>query len=260
MIFFAPTDFEIFDETHAANPECDVQRVRLRDQLAWLHQQIYPEMRARRWDLHPHWVPQYLISTARLTPAIPRIDFLLLRYSKAETVVKLMRKELGEDFSHPYRTAILGIRADEQGMAVELLVTDRAWADAQNFKNKLVHGAPEKRHLRQLLAELGGNYTFTLEAIEREAHTELARVRCSRLVNLGVLDALFEKYSPGRHQLRVNFRYLPGDPLLEAETFPNQALLRLGQLYLLYQFISWSPRNNYLSRAHPRDQQSESNS
>ncbi len=145
-------------------------------------------------------------------------------------------------------------------MSVELLVTDKAGADAQNLKNKLVHGAPEKRHLRQLFAELGGDYVLTLDTLDHDAQTELMRVRCSRLVNLGVLDSLLDRYNPGHHQLKVAARYLPGDPRLEEGAFPTEALLRLGQLYLLYQFISWSPRNNYLSRANVHDQKSELNS
>ncbi len=92
MSFFAPADFQAFEEPHSTDPGFDVERVRLRDLLAWLHEQIYPEVRTRRWDLHPHWVPQYLISTARLSALVPRIDFLLLRYSKAETVVQLLKR------------------------------------------------------------------------------------------------------------------------------------------------------------------------
>ncbi len=257
MSFFTPTDFEIFSEAHASDPGCDVPRVQLRGRLASLHGEIYPEIRARKWDLHPHWVAQYLISTARIQPAMPRIDFLLLRYSKAETIVRMMKKEFGEDFTHPYRTALLGVRIDALGLAVEMLVSDRAWVDAQNFKNKLVHGAPEKRHLRQLLAELGGDYTLTYET--SEPRQEILRTRCSRLVNLGTLDTTIAKFSPGEHQIKVAIHYPPGHPCLEDEALPTEILLRLGQLYLLYQFVNWSPRNDYVSHSNLRDQKSELN-
>ncbi len=244
MPSFIYTDFSVFSEANAVNPERDLDRVRLRDRLAELHDEIYPEMRMRRWDLHPHWVPRYLISTARLEPPHTRIDFLLLRYGKAETVVRLMKKELGEDFSHPYSTVLMAVRLDEHGLAVEMLLTHKAWADAENFKNKLLQGPPEKRHLRQLLAELGSDFALSIES---PTHQELVRVRCSRLVNLGVLDATMEKFNPHAHQLRVGIRYAPDDPRLDAEVLPGQVLLRFGQLYLLYQFFSWSPRNDFLS-------------
>ncbi|MGB8643602.1 MAG: hypothetical protein WCF84_00050 [Anaerolineae bacterium] len=244
MSFFTPTDLSVFSESHAADPAYDLERVRLRDRLADLHGQIYPEMRTRRWDLHPHWTPRYLISTARLEPPHTRIDFLLLRYGKAETVVRLMKKELGEDFAHPYSTILLGVRIQEDGLALEMLLTHRAWADAQNFKNKLAQGAPEKKHLRQLFAELGANFSLSLESATRQ---ELLRARCSRLVHLGTLDATLAKYEPGVHQLRVAIHYNPDDPRLQAEALPAEVLLRFGQLYLLYQFTSWSPRNDFLS-------------
>jgi hypothetical protein len=263
MRFFAPGEFEMFSEVHASDPDRDADRVRLRDRLAWLHQQIYPEMRARRWDLHPHWVPQYLISTAKVGPSVPRIEFLLLRYSKAETVVKLMEKELGEDLELPSHNAVLAVRADRLGLGVEFLVPDLAWADAQNFKNKLAYGAPEKRHLRQLFAELGGDYTLTYEAVdqrEREAASlQVLRVKCSRLVNLGTLDTTFAKLTPGVHQMSVAIRYAQDDPRLETDSLPTEILHRMGQLYPLYQFVSWSPRNDYLPVSKTLDQKSESN-
>lgn len=261
MPFFLPSDFQVFTDPRAADPSSDVERVRLRDKLAWLHEQIYPEIRARRWDIHPHWTKQYLISTARLVPGVPRIDFLLLRYGKAETVVKLMKKEFGEDLSHPYSTALLGVRANAHGLAVELLLPDKAWADGRNFKNKLAHGAPQKRHLRQLFAELGRYYYMTLELPSWQTgsavNTELLRIKCSRLVNLGTLDAAMGRFAAGEHQLRVSADYAADDERLDGDALPGEILYRLGQLYLLYQFVSWSPRNDYLPRANAQDADSE---
>ncbi len=252
MPFFTASDLEVFAESRAVDPAFDLERVRLRDRLAELHGQIYPEMRMRRWDLHPHWVPRYLISTARLEPPHTRIDFLLLRYSKAETVVRLLKKELGEDFSHPYSTGLLGVRLQQDGVEIELLVTHRAWADGRNFKNKLAQGAPEKKHLRQLMAELGSDFSLSLESATRE---QLLRARCSRLVNLGTLDATLDKYDPQAHELRIAMHFNPDDPRLEDAVLPTETLVRFGKLYLLYQFISWSPRNDFITRVHARSEQ-----
>ncbi len=257
MSFFDWSDFQSLADPRAADPAADVDRVRLRDKLAWLHQQIYPEILARRLDLHPHWNSQYLISSARLGPAIPRIDFLLLRYSKAETIVQRMKKEFGEDFSHPYRTGMLDVRADGQGLYVELLVTDRASIDGRNLKRKLGQDAPAKHQLPQFFADLGGDYTLTLELPDR---CELLRLRCTRLLHPGTLDDVFTRYTPSEHQLRVAIHYSPGDLRLGTDRLPEEILLRLGQLYPLYQFISWSPRNDYLSQPRPGDYQSDSNS
>lgn len=260
MAFFEPTDFQIFTPENAKDGQMDPDRVRLRDKMAWLHEQIYPEIRARRWDVHPHWNPQYLISTARVSRSVPRIDFLLLRYSKAETVVKLIRKEFGQDLSHPDSTALLGVRADGLGISIELDIGEKAWADARNLKNKLVHGAPEKRHLRQIFAELGGDYTLTLDLVahngEEDADVQALRAKCSRLVNLGTLDSTLSKYEPSDHRLKVAIQFAADDPRLGADTLPAEILYRLGQLYLLYQFVSWSPRNDYLSRPNSDDRTS----
>ncbi len=265
MSFFTSADFVIFSDAYATDPAHDAKRVRVREKLAGLHQQIYPEMRARRWDLYPHSNPGALISPAHISPTAARIEFMMLRYSKPETVVKLLKRETGEDFSHWYGNAMLDIRVNARGLAVELFISNKAHADGENFKNKLVHGAPRKRHLRQLCAELGGDYMLTLfESVRREdgsfSQREVLGARCSRLVNLGVLEATLAKYAPTVQHLSIATRYGGNHPRLETEQLASEILYRLGQLYPVYQFVSWLPRNDYLIREQLQDKQSKLNS
>ncbi len=263
MSFFTSADFDIFDEASASDAALDDARAHVRNKLAWLHQQIYPEMRARRWDLHSYWQPQWLISPARISSAVPRIDSMTLRYSKPETVVRLMKKEFGEDFSKWFANALLGITLDPYGVSVELFVSHKAWADGQNFKNKLLNGAPQKRHLRQLLAEMGGGYSLHIAEPPSTdlslSRTEIARASCSRLINLGALNATLAEYQPGAHDLKIARTLAQGDERADAETLAAEVLFRLGQLYPLYQFVTWLPRNDYLPRSSAAQIRTESN-
>ncbi len=90
--FFPSTDYAVFENGLVANAEYDGERERIRNKLTLLHKSIYPEIRKRKWDLHPHWMPQWLISASRISPATARIEFMTLRYSKPETTIKLMKK------------------------------------------------------------------------------------------------------------------------------------------------------------------------
>lgn len=249
-MFFLPADYAVFENGLAGNAEYDGERERVRDKLAYLHRMIYPEIRKQKWDLHPHWMPQWLISASRISPATARIDFMTLRYSKPETTIKLMKKQLIEDFGHFYANAMLAARIDKEGFAVELYVSEKAWVDGQNLKNRLRDGTQQRGHFRNLLAELGGEHTFRLSQFVRSeerpiGYQEIMRAKASRLVNVGMLNAAMEKYKPGGHELRLGINYEPDDERLSADNIAAEILTRLAQLYPVYAFLSWSPKNDY---------------
>jgi hypothetical protein len=249
-LFFSPADYAVFENGLGGNPDYDGERERVKDKLVFLHRAVYPEIRKRKWDLHPHWMTQWLISASRISPATPRIDFMTLRYSKPETTIKLMKKELFEDFGHFYANAMIAARIDKEGFAVELYVSDKAWVDGQNLKERLRDGADQRGHFRTLLADLGGEYTLRLSQYIRgedgfTRYEEALRAKASRLVNVGMLNATMEKYKPGGHDLRLGIYYPSNDKRLSAEHIADEVLTRIEQLYPIYAFLSWSPKNNF---------------
>jgi hypothetical protein len=250
QLFFSSADYAVFESGLSGNPDYDGERERVRDKLIFLHKQIYPEIRKRKWDLHPHWMPQWLISASRISPATARIDFMTLRYSKPETTIKLMKKQLFEDFGHFYANAMIAARIDKEGFAIELYVSDKAWVDGQNLKSRLRNGALERGHFRNLLAELGGEHTFRLLQFVRNEERgpgfqEVMRAKASRLVNVGMLNSAMEKYTPGGHELHLGIYYKPDDERLGADNLAKEVLTRFEQLYPIYAFLSWSPKNDY---------------
>ena len=249
-MYFSPADYAVFGNGLSTSPDYDGERERIRDKLIFLHNAIYPHIRKRKWDLHPHWMSQWLISASRISPATARIDFMTLRYSKAETIIKLMKKELIDDFGHFYANAMLAARVDKNGFAVELLVSEKAWVDAQNLKHRLQDGAEQRGHFRNLLAELGGEHTLSLSKFMREdgrplGYQEIMRAKASRLVNVGMLNSTMEKYEPGGHDLRLGIQYKPNDARLDADNIADEILTRFEQLYPIYAFLSWSPKNDF---------------
>ncbi|MDE3089930.1 MAG: hypothetical protein KGJ80_11170 [Chloroflexota bacterium] len=248
--YFSLPDYAVFENRLAMNAEYDGERERVRNKLVSLHKAIYPEIRKRRWDLHPHWMPQWLISASRISPATARIEFMTLRYSKPETTIKLMKKQLIEDFGHFYANAMLAARIDREGFAIELFISEKAWVDGQNLKNRLRDGTLQRGHFRSLLAELGGEHALRLSQFVRGeerpiGYQEIVRAKASRLVNVGMLNSTMEKYKPGGHELRLGIAYKPDDARLTADNIASEILTRLEQLYPIYAFLSWSPKNDY---------------
>jgi len=248
--YFSAADYAVFDNGLGTNPEYDGERERIKDKLTRLHQVIYPAIRKSKWDLHPHWMTQWLISASRISPATPRIDFMTLRYSKPEPTIKLMKKELFEDFGHFYANAMIAVRVDKEGCAVELFVSDKAWVDGQNLKNRAQVNPAERDHLRDMLAELGSEYSLRLSRFFRNdegftRYEEVLRAKASRLVNVGVLNSMMDKYKPGGHELRIGIYYTPDDKRLSEIRIADEMLARITQLYPIYAFLSWSPKNDY---------------
>ncbi|MBI4674660.1 MAG: hypothetical protein HY741_23695 [Chloroflexi bacterium] len=243
MNLFSLSDLKALNEAHASDPAYDLARRQARNQLVWLHERIYGEMRARRWDVH--FRPEWSISPAQVSAQAPSINALRLRYTKAEYVARLMQKQFGGPPLTWEDLAWLGIGLDGQGVFVEWNIPATARLDAQNFYNKLVMGAPEKRTLRQILAELGGEGTLSL----RQQGQVILNVRCARLVDLNVLNNTLEKFVPGMHDWNIAMRLLVTDTRLATNAAPDELLYRLAQLYGLHQFAVWSPRNNFLDRA-----------
>ncbi len=243
MNLFSLSDLKALHAAHASDPAYDLARMTARNQLVWLHERIYGEMRARRWDVH--FRPEWSISPAQISPQAPSITALRLRYTKAEYVARWMQKQFGGPPVDWENFAWLGVGLDGQGVFVEWSIPASARLDAQNFYNKLATGAPDKRTFRQILAELGGEGALSLQ---QRGQTVL-NVRCARLVDLNVLNSTLEKFVPGLYDWNITMRLLVTDARLATNGAPDELLYRLAQLYGLHQFAVWSPRNNFLDPA-----------
>lgn len=242
--FFSRAEFELFQGEASASEDHNEARLRLKEKLMALHDQVYPRMRELNWDLYPPPGRHPRISPALVTANLRRVEFMTCYYTRPETVMHLMRHAYAEPAPGVQGNACLGLRLDEKGLGVELVVSREAWVDGVNFRTRALGGAPGRRHLRQLLAACAG-CTVTYEGTPGDERTLSFRAQAVRLVNLGVLDAALARYQPGLHTLRLQSRLAPKDSHLAADTLPGVVLDRLAQLYPLYDYLAWSPKNNY---------------
>lgn len=241
MNLFALADLKPFTGENVSDPTYNVARTHALNQLAWLHEKIYGEIRGRRWDLY--YRPDWSLPAGQVTAATPVVERLELKYTKSDTVARLMHKQYGGARLDWDELSRLAIGLDAHGVFVEWRIPAAARLDAQNFFNKVTEGAPEKRTLRQIFAEVSGEGVLTL--LEEQQPVE--RLRCARLVDLNVLNTLFARFVPGKHEWLIAMRFLVTDPRLQSSAAPDELLYRLAQLYSLHQFAAWSPRNNFVN-------------
>ena len=248
QFFFAPDDYAAFEPVCRRDELYNERRQIVRDKLIRLHALIYPEMRRRGWEIHPHWRKEWLVSAWYLSSRVSSIPYLKLRYSKPEALVKRMEKLFLDDFGHFYAHAMMDIVISDKGLGVELSVPAAGWVDGQNLRGKLTNAleAPLFRdQFSQDLRRLDNRFRFQIEAyIERNRH--LVYARRARSVTSGSQTAVVTgAYRPGAHDLRIVIWYLPHEARLRKDVIREEVLARLEELYPLYHFITWSPTNDY---------------
>ena len=72
MNLFALSDLKALQGAHSSDPAYDFARQHARNQLVWLHEKIYGEMRARRWDVY--FRPEWSFSQAHVSDDLPMVD------------------------------------------------------------------------------------------------------------------------------------------------------------------------------------------
>lgn len=246
--FFSSEDYGIFGSQKASSKVYDGERQRVRDKLLALHDVLYPEIRRRGWDLHPHWHPPNIVSTWFIG-RIQTIQFMKLRYLRSGDDVRRVGAMMGiprpldraetQYTKHP----MIGIRIDRHYVALELLLTDQAWWDAQNFRRKVEQHEAERRQFVDLLRRLEADSIFGgwPDSQEPELITTAAD-----LADEGQLLAWLAGFEPGYDWLRLGIWYNDhNNPCLTTRRISDEIITHFEQLYPVYEFLLWRPDNNY---------------
>jgi len=247
-LFFVPADYAAFEEDRRRDELYNERRKIVRDKLIRLHALIYPEMRRREWEIYPHWRKEWLVSAWYVSPRMSSIPYLKLRYSKPENLVKRMEKLFLDDFGHFYAHAMMDVVISEKGLGVEMYVPAAAWVDGQNLRGKLTN-ALEAQAFREefanILRRLDNRFRLQIEEYSEGQRVLVYARRARSVTNPAQIAAATAAYRPGAHDLRVIIWYLPDEPCLRKARIREEVLTCFGQLYPLYQFITWSPTNDY---------------
>jgi hypothetical protein len=253
--FFSLQDHAAFTEDKVTSSRFDKERQRVRDQFLALHDVLYPEIRRQELEIHPHWHKPNIVSTWYIG-RVEQIWFMKLRYLRSRAQVQAVEKMMGIpkplDYTETQYTKhpMMDIRIDSRYLAIELLVTEWAWWDAQNFKYKIERHEAERRKFIQILQSLGHDYIFG--GWPDTSKPELITTAAD-LANADQLLGWLSKFEPGTSWLRLGIWYdvrtTPDDFRLRTGRIVGEILHRFEQLYPAYQFLLWSPDNDYQSHS-----------
>ena len=249
--YFYPDDYAVFSRACAASSRYDKQRKRVRDKFVALHDVLFPEIERQGWDLHPHWHTPNIVSSWKIG-RVDRIWFMKLRYLRAGEKVKDLEKLMDVpaplDYAETLYTKhpMLDVRIDEKFFTIELLVTEWAWWDAQNFKGKLASDAAERSRFLQMLTGLGQDFIFGGWPDTQDPRLVTT---AADLADDARLEIWLRGFEPGVDWLRLGIWYSnPADFRLHSVRIAEEVLYRFSQLYPVYEFLLWTPRNNYRQR------------
>lgn len=251
--YFDVSDFEVFDKTHRREPLYDERRGLVKEKLVRLHDQVSPEIRRRGWEIHPHWHKGWIVSAWYISPHMSSIPFMRLRYAKSKKLVDRMEKLFLEDFGRFHAHAMLAFGIDADTVGIELIVPSAAWVDGQNLRGKLV-GAPEAYEFRHDFSEMVSSLGFRArvqieEHSEEEGPRKVWGKRAKAFAAAAPLATALAIYQPGKHSLHIGTWYGPDDPQLRTGFIAREVLDRFEELYPLYEFVAWKPRNDYRRHA-----------
>jgi hypothetical protein len=249
--YFGLNDYGTFTDDKVASPRFDKDRQKVRDKFLALHDVLYPEIKRRGWELHPHWYAPNIVSTWYIG-WLRQIEFMKLRYLRSWDQVKDIESRMG--LPRPLETSetqytkhpMLDIRLDAEYLAIELLLTDQAWWDAQNLKNKIVSDAEARDHFISILRNLGHDYVFG--GWPDSSRPDLITTAAD-LARGDALEDWFSRFEPGYDWLRLGIWYSDkNDYRLSKARIVQEILYRFEQLYPVYEFLLWVPENDYRNR------------
>lgn len=237
--YFTLEDFQSAAGIHA-------QTTLLADKFSELHRSLYRRMRDLTWNLYPLWDKSPVVP-GRSASASGPVAGLSLPYLRSREQAILVERLMGRDGADaPLKLALdrhplIELRLTEQHFAVELILSPSSWLDQRNLVGKL-SVLRHRQTLRQLMTRMDGDNLigFWSGAYLSDAHVELRQLLRGRF-----LEEWMSTFCDGQDWLRVGMWYAPDDPALETSAIVPELMRRIGTLYHLYSFITWTSNNNY---------------
>lgn len=242
---FTETTFAAFEPKKWSSNIYNVERMTINEQMRALGMLLEPALTTRYrlgWDVSSH-VPNIFNNK--------RVNDMTLYFTRTETQRKAIAplldsriplQEQIHDSAEHHRHVTLGVRLDQKGLELGLLLHSNAWLDVMNLLNRcrmpleaenfvrLVNGQPEGTVVRIGPDKLVKAQDFSVQDIERLEHA--------------VLNEVFLIF--------IGQQFEPNDTRIQGPQFVGIARTALEQLLPLWDFIAWRPASDYLEPAADR--------
>ena len=149
---------------------------------------------------------------------------------------QIKRSDINADL-HPH----IEMRLTDEHLAIELVISTRAWVDQQNLAGKLTLPRHRDDFVRQLQGLGHGYYLGYWDG----ANLEDMHLQSSLFYRIRILNEWLYTFEPGRDTFRLGFWYSPETLLMDEASLIEELTEKFQALYGIYNFIAWRADNNY---------------
>jgi hypothetical protein len=200
-----------------------------------LHHRLFA--RFTKYNIHLRAVTDTRTVACYGTGGLPTIAYIRPS-DEASTVERMMGRDIVNEPINLRLHPVIELRADDNGLSLELLVTPEAWWDQQNLLGKL--GIERHRHhFRSIISRLGENYRL---GFWEGTHLDDMHLSAKQLSYSGVFDQWMATYSEGQDWFRTGVWYANEEI---TDSLPNELFQHAQELYKVYNYISWTGNNDY---------------
>lgn len=206
-------------------PEADAERLGVWNRLYELHEQLLPAIRERNWDIHPHHIHDFIISSFRHGEYTnERLSSLWLHYGRGEADIERFKREFGER-----QTSMYQIR-------LQILVqSDRVyvWLSAKNgggvvdrtkFRENM--RSPKYREdFFNLLKALSKESFISINDEDRTVHS---------FADAASLQSFTKEDNINQEYFIIGRKYLPDDKKLSTDNIVSTIIEDFTLLYPIY--------------------------
>lgn len=205
------------------------------DSLLAVHSRLYARFRKSDLNLQA-------LTGCRSVTDPQRAETYVVAYTRPETEARIVESLMGRDVPGTaidvYRHPVIELRATNDGLAIELVISKDAWLDQENLLGKL---SIDRHRLafRKMLYNLSGDYRL---GFWRGTHLDDMHLTSSQLAHPTVFDQWMSTFSPRQDWFRIGMWYekpVPSDELA------RDLFTRTQELYQIYTFAAWTGNNNY---------------
>lgn len=227
---FQPGHYETFSGDKPWRDDVPVRQERLKviAEMQWLHKQLYPKIRAQKWDLHPHHQKQHLTSSfhhvwielqthnisdhedkvGRWKPIIKEISSIWLHYGKSKDQLTAYTRlsELG--FGNPDELAYFNafyvhtriqVYITEHALRLWLLFTDRNLYDKRMFRRRCAQESFRTLVWERMKGLLGKDFFYEIDGNRLPLDADCSASRFFDFLRTdrdGVYSGIAREYDP----------------------------------------------------------------
>ncbi|MBZ0207274.1 MAG: phospholipase D family protein [Flavobacteriales bacterium] len=225
--YFKREHFEAFTgrKPWMETPAVNAERVAVRNQLYRLNDLLLPQIKRKGWDLHDHYVPDDIVSSAvHGQYTSNRLDGIWLHYGRGKAVLK----RYGAD-STPLDFMRLQVIVHGTNVGIWLRVSKDNGSpyDRQHIKDKLTNDPQYVSRLFTLVQALPEHYFIGLNNTYkdiREFNTETA-----------LRDHLLT--ADNKYYFIIGMEMQPGDPRLSDSSIVNTVMNEFEGVYPIYDMM-----------------------